>query len=147
MTASTSVKPLTQAWIGRDVKVQAAGDVKVSATASTAEGDANSTSAGGGAVNVGVAYATLDVEPTVNAWIGGGTTSVKAGGNVSVTGELKQAQNGTQLTDDLKHSDVNVATDEIKFTQPPSTASRPATPSSTTPTARPRSRWRARKAR
>jgi hypothetical protein len=102
------------------VKVQAAGDVKVSATASTAEGDASATSAGGGAVNVGAAYATLEVKPTVNAWIGGGTTSVKAGGNISVTGELKQRQTNPQaqdLTDELKHSAVNVGTDEITFKQ------------------------------
>src|SRR5207244_2230945 len=74
-----------------------------------AEADAAALVAGGGGVQVGVAYATSTIEPKVYAFIGSQST-IQADGNVTVSAELPQQQAGDTK---LHHDTVNVADDPV----------------------------------
>ena len=118
-TAETTVAPSTQAWVGRGVRLDTRGALSVDAIAQTAEGDASATAVGGGGIDIGVSTATLTVRPTVQAWIGGDSTRVDAGGNVTVNAELRQQQEqgGVSFDDNLAHNGVSIANDTISFSR------------------------------
>jgi hypothetical protein len=120
MKASTVVRPTTEACIGQNTSVTALHGVGVSAIARIAEGDAESASAGGGAIDVGVAYADLTVEPTVRAFIGEGAVihTHNGDGDVTVTADLRKEKQATasQLLDTFHQiDDVDLALDAITF--------------------------------
>ncbi len=86
--AILDMNPAAGAFIGAGVTVNS-GDVTVQTTG-RAEGDARSQSSGGGAVQVGVAYAKTTVNPVLDAYIAPATI-VRATGNVKVNAVLLAA--------------------------------------------------------
>jgi hypothetical protein len=114
--AISTVTPTNKAYVGNDVQITTLGDVSIVALAETAEGHAAASSVAGGVGAVGVGSGSVTISPTVLASIGGNTTSINAGGNVTVSANLQQVQNTTPLGDTFSQSqDVNLATDTITF--------------------------------
>ena len=108
-----TVDPTITAFIGQDVQANVVGDVSVVATSIRAQGDANSTDDGGGGVDVGFAQATVNANPTVNAYIDIGS-SIRAGGSVKVDAEAQSTPStGTALNDFIQG--VNTSNGEITF--------------------------------
>ena len=122
--AITNLSSTTHAYVGNDAEIASSGLLQVRAIAETAEGDANASSGGGGAVNVGVALADLDVAPNVLANLSGLlndddsiTTTIEAG-DVEVTAELREEQAVGVLSDHFNLStDVDTTQDRITFLQ------------------------------
>ena len=108
-----TVDPTITAYIGQHVTASVVGDVSVVATSVRAQGNANSTDNGGGGVDVGFAQATVNADPTVNAYIDIGS-SITAGGAVKVDAEAQSTPtSGPPLTDDIQG--VNTSNGEITF--------------------------------
>ena len=79
------VTPTIEAYFGQNVSANVSHNVDIEATSSDAEGHATANFAGGGAVQVGVANANETDSPTVEGFIGSGS-SITAGGNVTLKG-------------------------------------------------------------
>ena len=78
-TANANVNPVIQAYIGNNVQVKnVTGNIVIQAESVRAEGDASAEVDGGGAAFYGAANSTVNSNPTVNAYIGTGST-VNAG--------------------------------------------------------------------
>ena len=108
-----TVDPTITAYIGQYVQAKVVGDVSVLATSIRAQGNANSTDNGGGGVDVGFAQATVNVNPTVNAYIDIGS-SITAGGAVKVDAEAQSTPNsGPALNDYIQG--VSTSNGEITF--------------------------------
>ena len=102
--AEANSRPTAEAYIGSNVIIGqglAIGGIDIYAEG-RGEADANAQASGGGVLQVGISNAIADYDPTVNAYIGSGTT-IAATGNVSVNA----------LLDSNPAANVPVPSDEI----------------------------------
>ncbi len=109
ISATSNVSPTVSSYLaGNNVLVS--GNVGVTAQVTRAEGHTRATAFGGGAVQIGSANATANVNPAVTAYMGSGS-NINAGGSVTIDAENLSQASGPPPGDTFNiPSDVNQAT-------------------------------------
>ena len=83
-TATSTITPTIEAYVGQNDVVNVPGNVDVAATSSVAEGHANAQTYGGGVVDIAAGVSQVTTSPVVKGFIDQGS-QVTAGGDISVT--------------------------------------------------------------